>query len=153
MVACFVHHNIGLQVTGLISSTDALAVTEHGQFCRSPEACKVTWPLLVLRQACLGRLGADIAATGPAPCGRSALFRHVCPLHCTCLVQVWTRGRVALLGDAAHLATQFLAQVSCGIRDQVNRTQQLYRPLPSCCCRCRHPLLLLLLPTLLHHML
>ncbi|PRW39250.1 FAD NAD(P)-binding domain-containing [Chlorella sorokiniana] len=51
------------EATDLISSTDALSVTEHGQFCRSPDAC-----------------------------------------------QVWARGRVALLGDAAHLATQFLAQ-------------------------------------------
>lgn len=40
------------QVADLIASTDALAVTEHGQFCRSPEACQVGAVLAESRQRC-----------------------------------------------------------------------------------------------------
>ena len=39
--------------------------------------------------------------------------RHLPPPARLPHTQVWARGRVGLLGDAAHLATQFLAQASC----------------------------------------
>lgn len=41
------------QVRSLIESADALAITEHGQFLRTPESCKASAALVHSQSACL----------------------------------------------------------------------------------------------------
>jgi len=53
------------QAVELISSTDALAITEHGQFCRSPDACQVRLSIAAYERS----TAADVAsACRPVGC-------------------------------------------------------------------------------------
>ncbi len=101
----------------LITGTDPSALVEHGQFCREPEQCQV------------GRAGANACAAHSLASKGKCLPAH--PQRCqtargapSCVIvkpsnisttplpsphpQEYARGRVALVGDAAHLATPLL---------------------------------------------
>jgi hypothetical protein len=96
------------QVRNLVEGTDPLTITQHAQFYRLPEDCKVRGAVFsrppiscqaVLRPGMQGRSTLE----NPRRCARCCTVCHFnLP---TCALQVWGRGRVTLLGDAAHLAT------------------------------------------------
>lgn len=127
LMGCCTLHSPGC-AADLVAGTDPSAIVEHGQFCREPEQCKVGWAGTCIAQvqqavghrgwrsqhsacvlgSCCGTIVKEYCQTSNA----SHWMRSSSPLHPACsprlYPQEYARGRVALVGDAAHLATAML---------------------------------------------